>query len=36
MEQQDDLTINAEQVNVPTGFLAVRSFYILDHQLNIH
>ena len=30
MEQQDDVTINAEQVNVPTGFLAVRSFYILS------
>ena len=28
MEQQDDVTINAEQVTVPTGFLAVRSFYI--------
>ena len=30
MEQQDDVTINAEQVNVPTGFLAVRSFFILQ------
>ena len=28
MEQQDDITIDAEQVTVPTGFLAVRSFYI--------
>jgi len=28
MEHQDDVTINAEQVTVPTGFLAVRSFYI--------
>ena len=30
MEQQDDVTINAEQVNVPTGFIGVRSFYILS------
>ena len=30
MEQQDDITIDAEQVTVPTGFLAVRSFYILQ------
>jgi|TARA_R100001463_G_scaffold24732_1_gene58902 hypothetical protein len=28
MEQQDDVTIDAEQVTVPTGFIAVRSFYI--------
>ena len=28
MEQMDDVTINAELVNVPDGFLAVRSFYI--------
>ena len=30
MEQQDDITIDAEQVTVPTGFLAVRSFFILQ------
>ena len=28
MEQFDDVTINAEKVSVPTGFIAVRSFYI--------
>ena len=34
MEQQDDVTINAEQVNVPTGFLAVRSFFILSSSVK--
>ncbi len=34
MEQQDDLTINAEQVNAPTGFLAVRSFYVLQSSVK--
>ena len=29
MEQIDTVTINAETVSVPTGFIAVRSFYIL-------
>lgn len=29
MEQQDDVTISSENVTVPTGFIAVRSFYIL-------
>ena len=34
MEQFDDVTINAERVTVPTGFLAVRSFYILQYYLR--
>ena len=34
MEQQDDITINAEQVNAPTGFLAVRSFYVLQSSVK--
>ena len=34
MEQQDDVTINAETVTVPTGFLAVRSFYILQSSVK--
>ena len=29
MEQIDTVTINAETVSVPTGFISVRSFYIL-------
>jgi hypothetical protein len=29
MEQQDDVTIDSENVTVPTGFISVRSFYIL-------
>ena len=34
MEQQDDITIDAEQVTVPTGFLAVRSLYILQSSVK--
>ena len=34
MEQFDDVTINAERVTVPTGFLAVRSFYILSTSVK--
>ncbi len=34
MEQQDDVTIDAEQVTVPTGFLAVRSFFILQSSVK--
>ena len=34
MEQQDDVTINAESVTVPTGFLAVRSFYVLQSSVK--
>ena len=30
MEQIDTVTINAETVTVPTGFISVRSFYILQ------
>ena len=30
MEQNDDVTLNAELVTVPTGFIAVRSFHILS------
>jgi hypothetical protein len=30
MEQNDSITINAETVTVPTGFIGVRSFYILS------
>ncbi len=30
MEQIDTVTINAETVTVPTGFISVRSFYILS------
>ena len=30
MEQIDTVTINAEPVTVPTGFISVRSFYILQ------
>ena len=30
MEQIDTVTINAETVTVPTGFIGVRSFYILS------
>ncbi len=30
MEQIDTVTINAETVSVPTGFISVRSFYILS------
>ena len=34
MEQFDDVTINAEKVSVPTGFIAVRSFYILSSSVK--
>ena len=30
MEQIDDVTIDGENVTVPTGFISVRSFYILS------
>ena len=30
MEQIDEVTINAETITVPTGFIGVRSFYILS------
>ncbi len=30
MEQIDTVTINAETVSVPTGFISLRSFYILS------
>lgn len=30
MEQIDPITINAENVTVPVGFIAVRSFYVLS------
>ena len=37
MEQIDTLTINAESIQVPTGFIAVRSLYILsgDTKYNL-
>ena len=34
MEQFDDVTINAEKVSVPSGFIAVRSFYILSSSVK--
>ena len=34
MEQIDTVTINAETVTVPTGFISVRSFYILSNGTN--
>ena len=34
MEQFDDVSINAEKVSVPTGFIAVRSFYILSSSVK--
>ncbi len=34
MEQFDDVTINAEKVSVPTGFISVRSFYILSESVK--
>jgi hypothetical protein len=36
MEQNDDITINAETVTVPTGFIAVRSFHILSGGTKYH
>ena len=36
MEQNDSITINAETVTVPTGFIGVRSFYILSGGTKFH
>ena len=36
MEQIDAVTINAETVTVPTGFIAARSFYILSGDTKYH
>ena len=36
MEQVDTLTINAETVTVPTGFIGVRSLYILSGGTKYH
>lgn len=36
MEQVDTVTINAETVTVPTGFIGVRSFYILSGSTKYH
>ena len=36
MEQNDDVTINAELVTVPTGFISVRSFHILSGGTKYH
>jgi len=36
MEQIDAITINAETVTVPTGFIAARSFYILSGSTKYH
>ena len=36
MEQIDTVTINAETVTVPTGFISVRSFYILSNGTKYH
>ena len=36
MEQIDTVTINAESVTVPTGFIAARSFYILSGSTKYH
>jgi hypothetical protein len=36
MEQIDTVTVNAETVNVPSGFIAVRSFYILSGGTKYH
>jgi len=36
MEQIDTITINSETVTVPTGFIAVRSFYILSGNTKYH
>jgi len=36
MEQNDDVTINAELVTVPTGFIGARSFHILSGGTKYH
>ena len=36
MEQIDTITINSETETVPTGFIAVRSFYILSGSTKYH
>ncbi len=36
MEQNDAITINAETVTVPTGFIGVRSFYILSTKYHLN
>ena len=36
MEQIDTITINSETETVPTGFIAVRSFYILSGGTKYH
>ena len=36
MEQNDSITINAETVTVPSGFIGVRSFYILSGGTKYH
>ena len=36
MEQIDTITINSETVTVPTGFISVRSFYILSGDTKYH
>ena len=36
MEQNDDVTINAELVTVPTGFIGARSFHILSGDTKYH
>jgi len=36
MEQIDSITINDEDETVPTGFIAVRSFYILSNGTKYH
>ena len=36
MEQIDDVTINAETVTVPSGFIAARSFHILSSGTKYH
>jgi len=36
MEQIDTVTINAETVEVPSGFIAARSFYILSGDTKYH
>jgi hypothetical protein len=36
MEQIDPITINAETIELPTGFIAARSFYILSGDTKYH
>jgi len=36
MEQIDSITINAETVAVPTGFIAVKSFYVLQSSTKFN